>query len=169
MYLAAGGLLDVNPGLLIWTIITFSIVVIILRKFAWNPIINALDERAEKIHGDIEKAEQSRKESEKALAEYNQKLISAKDEAIAIVSEANADATRLKNKMLQETQEELKAIKENSLKEIELAKSKALQEVQSHIVELSIAVASQVLKKNLSANDHAAFIKDEISNIKSVK
>jgi F-type H+-transporting ATPase subunit b len=71
--------------------------------------------------------------------------------------------------MLQETQEELKALKENSLKEIELAKSKALQEVQSHIVELSIAVASQVLKKNLSANDHAAFIKDEISNIKSVK
>jgi F-type H+-transporting ATPase subunit b len=56
MYLAAGGLLDVNPGLLIWTIITFSIVVIILRKFAWNPIINALDERADKIHGDIEKA-----------------------------------------------------------------------------------------------------------------
>lgn len=169
MYLAAGGLLDVNPGLLIWTIITFSIVVIILRKFAWNPIIHALDERAEKIHGDIEKAEQSRKDAEKTLAEYNQKLISAKDEAIAIVNEASADATRLKNKMLQETQDEIKTLKENSIKDIELAKAKALQEVQAHVVELSVAVASQILKKNISANDHAAFIKDEISKIKSVK
>lgn len=113
IYLAAGGLLDVNPGLLIWTLITFLIVVFILKKFAWGPIIHALDERAEKIHGDIEKADKIRKDAEGLLASYNEKLTAARDEAIAIVNEANADATRLKAKTLQDTQDEIKSLKSN--------------------------------------------------------
>jgi F-type H+-transporting ATPase subunit b len=169
MFLAAGGLLDVNPGLLIWTIITFLIVVFILRKFAWNPIIHALDERAEKIHGDIEKAEKLRSEAEALITTYNQKLIQAKDEAIAIVNEANADATRLKNKMLQETQDEIKNLKDNSIKDIELAKAKAIAEVQTHIVEVSVNIASQILHKKISANEHAAFVQEEIAKLKTVK
>ncbi len=169
MFLASGGLLDVNPGLLFWTVLTFGIVVIILRKFAWNPIIHALDERAEKIHSDIDKAEKSRKESEAKLSEYNQKLISAKDEAIAIVNEASADATRLKAKMLQETQNEIKALKDNSLRDIELAKMKAMQEVQASVIELSVSIASQILNKKISANEHSAFIQEEIAKVKTVK
>jgi F-type H+-transporting ATPase subunit b len=169
MFLASGGLLDVNPGLLFWTVLTFGIVVIILRKFAWNPIIHALDERAEKIHSDIDKAEKSRKESEAKLSEYNQKLISAKDEAIAIVNEASADATRLKAKMLQETQNEIKTLKDNSLRDIELAKMKAMQEVQASVIELSVSIASQILNKKISANEHTAFIQEEISKVKTVK
>ena len=169
MFLAAGGLLDVNPGLLIWTIITFLIVVFILRKFAWNPIIHALDERAEKIHGDIEKAEKLRSEAEALISNYNQKLIQAKDEAIAIVNEANADATRLKNKMLQETQDEIKNLKDNSLKDIELAKAKAIAEVQAHIVEISVNIAGQILHKKISANEHATFVQEEIAKLKTVK
>ena len=95
IYLAAGGLLDANPGLLVWTIITFLVVVFILRAFAWNPILHALDERAEKIHGDIEKADKIRKEAEELLATYNAKITAARDEALAIVSEANSDAVKL--------------------------------------------------------------------------
>ena len=106
IYLAAGGLLDANPGLLVWTIITFLVVVFILRAFAWNPILHALDERAEKIHGDIEKADKIRKEAEELLATYNAKITAARDEALAIVSEANSDAVKLKAKTVHETQDE---------------------------------------------------------------
>ncbi|MBK9499715.1 MAG: F0F1 ATP synthase subunit B [Leptospiraceae bacterium] len=169
IYLAAGGLLDANPGLLVWTIITFLVVVFILRAFAWNPILHALDERAEKIHGDIEKADKIRKEAEELLATYNAKITAARDEALAIVSEANSDAVKLKAKTVHETQDEIKAIKEQSLKDIELAKLKAVQELQAQIVDLSVMIASQILQKKVRSEDHAEFVKEEIAKLKSMK
>lgn len=169
IYLAAGGLLDVNPGLLIWTLVTFTIVVIILRTFAWNPIVHALDARAEKIHGDIEKADKLRKDAEDLLASYNAKISSAKDEAIAIVNEAKSDATTLRNKMLHDAQNDIKALKDQAAKDIGLAKDKAIQDIQIHVVDLSVAIAGQILEKKLKAEDHAVFVKEEIAKLKNVK
>jgi len=169
--LAAGGLnlLTVNPGLLVWTVITFSIVVLILWKFAWNPIIHALDERSEKVHGDLEKAETLRKDAETLLTEYKSKVAAAKDEANAIVNEAKNDATVLKNKMIADANAEIQARKDQSLRDIELSKMKALQEIQDSIVDLSVTIASKILEKQLKAEDHANFVKTEISNLKKMK
>lgn len=169
IYLATGGLLDANPGLLVWTIITFLVVVFILRKFAWNPILHALDERADKIHGDIDKADKIRKDAEGLLAEYNAKLLVARDEAIAIVNEASADATRLRAKSVQETQNEIRALREQSLKDIELAKLKAVQELQAQVVDLSVTIAGQILQTRLKPEDHAKYVQDEITKLKNVK
>ena len=143
--------------------------VFILRAFAWNPILHALDERAEKIHGDIEKADKIRKEAEELLATYNAKITAARDEALAIVSEANSDAVKLKAKTVHETQDEIKAIKEQSLKDIELAKLKAVQELQAQVVDLSVMIASQILQKKVRSEDHAEFVKEEIAKLKSMK
>jgi F-type H+-transporting ATPase subunit b len=170
VHLAAGlNLLQVNPGLLIWTIITFLIVVFILKTFAWNPIIHALDARAEKIHGDVEKAEKIRAEAEALLSEYKQKISSAGEEAIAIVNEAKSDATNLKNKMIQEAQNEVLNVKNQSLKDIELSKLKALQEIQENVVDLSVSIASKILEKQLTAQDHANFVRAEIAKLKDQK
>ncbi|MDX1959261.1 MAG: F0F1 ATP synthase subunit B [Leptospiraceae bacterium] len=169
MHLAAGGLnlLNVNPGLLLWTIVTFTIVMIILAKYAWGPIIHALDERAEKIHGDIDKAEKLRNEAETLLSQYKSKLDAARDEAIEIVNEAKSDATNLKNKMLAETTAEVNAIKANSVKEIELSKAKAIQDIQATVIDMSIQVASRILEKQLKPEDHINFVKDELTKLKA--
>jgi F-type H+-transporting ATPase subunit b len=167
--LASLNLLQVDPGLLIWTIITFSIVFFILKKFAWGPIIHALDERAEKIHGDIEKAEKLRSEAETVLQEYKAKIANAHDEAIAIVNEAKSDATVLKNKMIQDTNVEIQRIKDQSLRDIELARLKALQDIQQNVLDLSISIASKILEKQLKAEDHANFVNSELENLKKVK
>lgn len=171
IHLAAGGLnlLSVNPGLLVWTVITFSVVVFILWTFAWNPIIHALDARSEKVHGDIEKADTLRKEAETLLSDYKAKIAAAKDEANAIVTEAKNDATALKNKMLAETNAEIQARKDQTLRDIELSKMKALQEIQESIVDLSVNIASKILEKQLKAEDHANFVKNEITNLKKIK
>lgn len=168
IYLAAGGLLHVNPGLLVWTLITFLIVVAILGFFAWKPIIQALDARAEKIHGDLEKAETLRTEAEKLLASYNTKIKEAKDEALAIVNEAKTDANNLKKKMLDETQSEIKSLKDQSLKDIDLSRLKAIQDVQEKVIELSVAVAGQILEKQLKQEDHTSFVKSEIAKLNKV-
>ena len=169
MILAAGGLLSVNPGLLVWTLVTFLIVVLILRFTAWNRIIHSLDARAEKIHGDLEKAENLKKEAENLLSSYQSKIQEAKDDALAIVNEAKSDANNLKKKALEETQAEINAEKEHSIREIELAKIKALNDIQKEVIELSITIAGQVLNKQLKAEDHSAFVNAEIVRLKKLE
>ncbi|MCB1158721.1 MAG: F0F1 ATP synthase subunit B [Leptospiraceae bacterium] len=169
MILAAGGLLHVDPGLLVWTVLTFLIVVGILGLTAWKPIVKALDERAEKIHGDIDRAEKLKKEAEETLSSYQAKLEKAKEEAIAIVNEASSDASNLKKKMLDEAQVEIKSLKEQATKDIELSKMKAIEELQTKVVDLSVAIAGQILEKQLRAEDHASFVNAELKRLKDSK
>ncbi|MCX7999695.1 MAG: F0F1 ATP synthase subunit B [Leptospiraceae bacterium] len=170
MILAAGlDLLSVNPGLLVWTIVTFLIVVFILKTFAWGPILSALDARSEKIHGDLERAEKLKQEAETLLADYKSKIAKAQEEAQAIVNEAKSDASNLKSKMIQEANLEIERSKEQSLKEIELSRLKALQDIQKNVVELSVSIASKILEKQLKPEDHANFVNSELEKIKKVK
>ncbi|ASV07207.1 F0F1 ATP synthase subunit B [Leptospira interrogans] len=165
--LAAKGLslLDVNPGLVVWTLVTFLVVVLVLKKFAWDVILKALDERAETVQNDIKKASELRLEAEALLKDYEARLNSAKDEANAIVAEAKSDALKLKNKLLEETNGEVKAQKDQAVKEIELAKAKALGQLQAHIVEMTITVAAKVLEKQLKSEDYKAFIETELDKL----
>lgn len=171
VFLASGGslnLLDVNPGLVIWTLVTFIIVLVILKKFAWDKILHALDARAEGIREDIEKAGKLRKDAELALKDYEEKIAKAKDEAIAIVNEAKSDATNLKNRMLEEANSDIRKLKDQSMKEIELAKAKAVQELQVQITDLSVMIASEILEKQLKADDYKAFVEKELSKLEKV-
>jgi len=168
--LAAGGLdlLKVNPGLVIWTLITFLIVVFILKAFAWQPILDALDERSATIESDIKKANDMRVESEALLAKYQDSVNSAKDEAIAIINEAKSDAANLRNKMQGETQQELKSMKEQAMRDIELAKAQAVKDLRGHVVEMSVEIAAQILQKQLKKEDLSAFAEQEIDKLKSL-
>ncbi|EKO76463.1 MULTISPECIES: F0F1 ATP synthase subunit B [Leptospira] len=158
-------LLDVNPGLVVWTLVTFLVVVLVLKKFAWDVILKALDERAQTVRNDIEKASELRSEAEALLKDYEARLDSAKDEANSIVAEAKSDALKLKNKLLEETNQEVKAQKDQALKEIELAKGKALEQLQTQLVEMTITVAGKVLEKQLKAEDYKAFIETELNKL----
>lgn len=169
--LAASGfnLLKVNPGLVVWTLITFSIVVIVLKKFAWDKILTALEERASGIQDDISKAENLRKDAEKSFQEYKDKLHKATEEAHQIVEEGKRDAVALRNKLTEETVSSLKNMKDSAVREIELAKSKALAEVQSQIVEMSVLIASEILEKQLKKEDYTSFVEKEIAKLDKIK
>ncbi|EQA46003.1 ATP synthase F0, B subunit [Leptospira broomii serovar Hurstbridge str. 5399] len=162
------GLLDVNPGLVVWTLITFGIVVLVLKKFAWDVILKALDERAETIQNDIRKAADIRSEAEALLKDYEAKIAVARDQANGIVSEAKSDATNLRNKMLEDAAKDVKQLKDSAVKDIELAKSKALAELQEQIVGMTVQVAGLVLEKQLKADDYKSFIENELGKIKKL-
>ncbi|GBF50561.1 F0F1 ATP synthase subunit B [Leptospira ryugenii] len=162
-------LLKVNPGLVVWTLITFLIVVLVLKKFAWDKILHALEERSSGIQGDIDKAEALRKEAEKSLKDYQEKLRSATDEAHKIVEEAKKDATNLRQKMMEETNNEIKHSKDQAVREIDLAKAKALSEMQQQIVEMSVLIAGEILEKQLKKEDYSSFVESEISKLEKLK
>ncbi|MCC5814571.1 MAG: F0F1 ATP synthase subunit B [Leptospira sp.] len=168
--LAAGSLnlLDVNPGLVIWTLVTFLLVVFVLKKFAWDKILKALDERTAGIESEIQKAVTLRKDAEKALADYQAKIARAKDETLEIIGEAKSDATNLRNKMIEDANSEIRKLKEQSVKDIELAKAKALHEMQIQVAEMSVMIASEILEKNLKKDEYQAFIDKELSKLERI-
>lgn len=172
LLLGSGGggldLLGVNPGLVIWTLVTFLLVVFLLKKFAWDKILEALDARTAGIEAEIQKAKTLREEAEKALQEYQKKIANAKDEALEIINEAKSDATNLKNKMLNDAQEDIRRMKEQSLKDIELAKAKALQELQIQITEMSVMIAGEILEKKLKKEDYQEFIDKELRKLERI-
>ncbi|MCB1172238.1 MAG: F0F1 ATP synthase subunit B [Leptospiraceae bacterium] len=170
-YLAGEGglaLLDMNPGLVIWTFIVFGIVLFLLSRFAWKPIASALDERANQIHADIQKASDLKDDAERKLAEYMQKLDSLKEEGHAIINEAQEDARKLKDQMLAEARTEADAIKGRALREVGLARDEALRSIHDTVAEVATAVAARILDKNLKASDHADLVQDTLKNINSL-
>ena len=159
-------LLDVNPGLAIWTAITFLFVLLILWKFAWRPILNALDARNAKVEDDLNKSKELREKAESLLAEYEAKLNSAKTEALQIIDEGKKDAEENNQRILKEATDEATRIKDRAQAEIEQAKLKALQEIEARVVDLTVNVVSQVMRKNISDAEHREMISKELASIK---
>lgn len=159
-------LLDVNPGLVIWTFLIFGIVLFILSKFAWGPISNALDERAKKIHDDIDRADHLRKDAEKKLEEYLEKINGLKAEGQAIVAEARKDAEALKNDLLNQARKESEAMKNRSLREVSMARDQALEDIHKQVTEISMVIVAQILERTLKGEDHKKLIDDTVSKLK---
>jgi len=163
------GLLKVDPGLLLWTIITFLVLLLLLWKTAWKPIVEALDARAEKIRGDIENADKSRQEAEKLLAEHRQMMGSAKDEASKVIALGRDEAEKIRNDIIERANKDAKEIAERIKREITLAKENALAEIKAEIVVLSTDIASKIIQKNLKPEDQNALVKETLNKIGTVQ
>lgn len=144
----------VEPGLMIWTIVTFLLLLTILRTLAWGPIMTGLKNREERIRKDLERAEAAWKEAEEKAKALAERLDQAKAEALAIIEEGRADAQKLKTTLLAEAEAESALARERAKKEIELAKKQALQEIWDQTAEISTQIASKILEKELSDKTH---------------
>jgi len=163
------GLLKVDPGLLLWTIITFVVLLLILWKAAWKPIVEALDARAEKVRGDIDNAEKARQDAEKVLEEHRQLMNNAKSEAAQITARGREEAEKIKNDLLDKAAAEAREITERSKKEIELARESALEEIKREIVLLSTGIASKIIEKNINPDDQRALVEEALKKIGTVQ
>lgn len=163
------GLLKVDPGLLLWTIITFIVLLLIMWRAAWRPLVDALDVRAEKVRSDIENAEKNRLESERLLAEHEKMMDKAKEEASKIIAEGKSDAEKLKDDIVARANSEAKELTERAKKEIFLAKEKALDELKAEVVVLSTEIASKIIAKNLKPDDQKSIVDEAIQKLKTVQ
>jgi F-type H+-transporting ATPase subunit b len=159
------GLLALSPGLFAWTLISFFILLFLLWRFAWRPIIAALDARAERIKRDLESAASSRKEAEAMFFKHKEMIDHARDEAIKIATEGRTDAERTRQDILDKAGSEAQAIIARAHREIDLAKEKAIQEIKSEIVNISTEIASRIIEKNLKAEDQKALVEQELSKL----
>jgi F-type H+-transporting ATPase subunit b len=157
-----------NLGNAIWTLGIFVIVVLVLGKFAWGPVLSLLQERERFIHKSLSDAKHDRDEAEARLRDYANKLQSAQAEAVAIIEEARRDAERLREELRERAKSEADTMVKNAERQIELQTTRAVQHIRQEAVDLSIAIASKLLERNISKEDNDKLINDALKQIESV-
>jgi len=156
-----------NVGNAVWTLVIFVIVVIVLGKFAWGPVLSLLQQREEFIHRSLSDAKRDRDEAEARLKEYAAKLQSAQREAVAILEEARRDSERLREELRGRAKTEAETLIKNAERQVQLETSRALQQIRQEAVDLSVSIASRLLQRNISKEDNEKLISDALKQIES--
>jgi len=160
-------LVQLDPGLYIWTIVVFLVLLGLLAKFAWKPLLEALEKRQESIRRSLDDAAKARQELERLQTESQRMLAEARAEAESIVARTREDANRLRDEMRQKAQQEAANIVKNAEKQIELETARALQHIRHEAVDLSIAIASKLLQRNVSKEDNERLIEDTFKQLEA--
>ncbi len=158
-------LVQPDPGLFIWTIITFLVLLALLAKFAWRPLLEALDRRQAAIRKSLDDAQQARQELERLNQESALILNKARAEADQIIVSSRADAERLREDMKQKARAEADAIVKSAERQIQLETARALQQIRTEAVELSVMIASKLIQRNLTREDNERLIEEALSQV----
>lgn len=162
-------LVQPDPGLFIWTILTFLVLVGLLTKFAWKPLLAALEARRALIAKAIDDAERTKKELERVQQESLGILTKARVEAEGIVSRSRADAEALREEMRQKAIGDAAAIVKRAEREIQLETNRAIEQLRRESIDLSVAIATKLLQRNVTKDDNVALIDETIKQIDTMK
>jgi F-type H+-transporting ATPase subunit b len=161
--LAAGGLADINLGLVIWTIVLFSIFAGILAKFGWGPILHVVEEREKTVKDAVEGAQKARTEAEALLAKHHELLRDATREREEILKRAIAEAEQIKADLSAKAKAESDQILQRAKEQIEREKSRAILELRTQVGELAVEAASRIVKSSLTPDAQKKLVDDYIT------
>jgi F-type H+-transporting ATPase subunit b len=165
MPLATNPLIQVTPGLMIWTIVCFLITLFVLRRYAFGPIQKGIDERRERIRQSLDEADRAREEARKLLEEHRQLIGSAKTDAEEILAEARRVAEANERRMRNELETDRQRRLEETRKQIEAETRRALEQIRLEVVDLSLLAATKVTGKALDDADHRRLIDEAVADL----
>lgn len=160
-----GGVFAGDVGNALWTLVIFGVVVFVLGRFAWGPILSGLQAREKFIRDSLEEARRDRQEAETRLKEYTDRLNTARSEATAIVEESRNDAEAVKRRIESEAQAEAQRIVERARREIALAKEGAVKELYTVTAKLTAEIAGRILEREIQSADHERLVRDAIERL----
>jgi F-type H+-transporting ATPase subunit b len=160
-------LVQPDPGLFIWTILTFLVLVTLLARFAWRPLLQALDSRQELIRKSLDDAQQAKQELERLQHESAQIIRQARIDAEAVVAQSRSDAAKLREEMRQKAKAEADGIVRNAERQIQLETQRALQQIRKEAVDLSVMIASKILRRNLTKEDNEKLIEEALRQVET--
>jgi F-type H+-transporting ATPase subunit b len=163
--LATSPLIQVTPGLMIWTIICFAITFFVLRKYAFGPIQQLIDARREKIEQSIAEADNARAEARRLLEEHKKLIGQAKSEAEEILGEARRVGDAQRERVRQETEEDRQRRLEETRRQIEQATHQALGQIREEVGKLSLLAAEKITRKTLTSDDQQRLIDEALAEI----
>jgi len=158
-------MLEINPGLVVWTTLTFIILVVVLKKVAWKPILAALEEREAHIQSSIERAEHAKVEAERLLEQHRQQIAGAEAEAQKIIKESRDLAQKLKSEMEEAAKRQSQQMIEQAKQEIDRNKDAALAQLRSEVADLAIMAAGKILNESLDVNRHRKIVDEALKSL----
>ena len=162
-------LVQPDPGLFIWTILTFLVLVALLAKFAWRPLLQALESRQDSIRKSLDDAQKAKQDLERLHAESAEIIRQSRVEADAIVTRSRGDAERLREEMKQKARAEADAIVKNAERQIQLETGRAVQQIRREAVDLSVMIASKLIQRNLTKEDNDRLIAEAMRQVEGQK
>jgi F-type H+-transporting ATPase subunit b len=158
-------LTQIIPGLMIWTIIFFLVVFFVLKKYAFAPLQNMLDQRRDSIRESVEAADQARAEAQRLLEEHKKLIAEARGQGEAILAEARKTRESMEQRMREETEAERQRRLEETRKEIAAETARALQEIRAEVADLTLEAASRVVGRTLDAKRDQELIEEAIAGL----
>jgi len=153
-------------GLIFWMTLVFSILLLLLKKFAWKPIMTSLKEREQDISSSLAMAKQTKAEMKQLQADNEKLLVQAREERDAILNEAKTTKDQIINEAKGKAQTEADRIVESARVDIENEKRAALTEIKTQVAELSIEIAEKVLKAELSNKaEQSKLVEKQLENL----
>ena len=158
---------EVNFGLFFWTWVVFILLFLVLKRFAWPPIVRATEERERKIARDLAEAERMSTEAKQAFEEHRKLLALAKEEAQALVGDAKALAQQEREHMLAKAREEQEQMLERARREISAEQERAVAQLRREAVELSLAAAGRLIERRLDSEADRKIVEDYLGSVGS--
>ena len=155
----------VSPGLYIWSLVIFLLVLLILKKYAWKPLLDFLDQREKEISDSLAMAESAKADLEKVKEESEKILNEAKNQGKSIVTDSKQKAEDSANKILNDAKAKSDEFVLDAKKKIDVEKKKAIKEIKEEVVGLSLDLASQVLQRNVKDEDNNKFVDSSLKAI----
>jgi len=156
---------DINPGLIVWTIVTFVLLLMVLGKYAWKPLLQALQEREERIHSAVGEAEKARAEAAELLKQNERNMARAEEEYQKVIREGKALAEKMKEEIVtkarQQAQREVQLAKEEIQRDVDAAK----QQLRTEVADLAIKAAEKILDESLDRQKHKKLVDDFLNQM----
>jgi F-type H+-transporting ATPase subunit b len=165
MLVAANPLIQVIPGLMIWTFVSFLFTLWILKRYAFGPIQKLIDDRRERIRVSIEEADHARDEARQLLEQHRQLIGEAKNDAESILSEARKIAESQRERARAELEEDRQRGLEETKRQIDQARVQALNEIRQQVADLSLLAAEKIARKSLTDADQRRLVDEALAEI----
>lgn len=158
-------LLEPHAGLIFWTIVVFGATLLLLRRFAWGPILSAVQSREQALTDAMAAAERDRNEAAKLVAQQRAAIEAARTEAQKYIAEGRATAEAMRSEMLEQTRQQQSELLERARKEIEAEKVKAVAELRREAVDLAIAGAGKLVGQKLDADADRKLVEQYLASL----
>jgi F-type H+-transporting ATPase subunit b len=165
MPLATNPLIQVTPGLMIWTIVCFLITLYVLKRYAFGPIQKLIDERRQRIRESLDEADHARSEARKLLEEHRKLIGQAKSEAEEILAETRKVAEVNERRMREETEADRQRRIEETRRQVEAETRRALEQIRAEVADLSLIAAEKVTRQSFADEDHRRLIEEAVGEL----
>ena len=154
-------------GTAILTLAIFIVLLVILGKWAWGPILSGLQKREDHIRQSIEDAENARADAEKSLTQYKEQLATAENEAQSVIDKGRTDAAHLAEEMKEKAQAEAQELRQQAQRDIASARDQALRQIYDESADLATDLAGKIISKTLNPEDHRQLLQESLSKLRT--